>query len=97
MPMSSRKKGKDYEDKIDKDDDIYSKWEKEYKKSAARNSMSLYEFAQEGMKIEKLQAAQREKVMARAVKKATKEIAAMAKQERQSKNKKTAPPKKGKK
>lgn len=80
-------------------EDIYDKYEEEYKKSAARNSMSLYEFVQEEIALEKKRAAQREKIMAKAVKAKTKEIAAMAKMERQSKknNKKTTPTKKGNK
>ena len=76
-------------------EDIYDKYEEEYKKSAARNSMSLYEFVQSELALEKQRAAQNKKVMARAVKKTTKEIAEMAKKERQAKRNKTTPVKKG--
>ncbi len=78
-------------------EDIYDKYEEEYKKSAARNSMSLYEFVQSELALEKQRAAQNKKVMARAVKKTTKEIAEMAKKERQAQRKKTPPVKKGNK
>lgn len=80
-------------------EDIYDKYEEEYKKSAARNSMSLYEFVQEEIALEKKRAAQRNKIMAKAVKAKTKEIAEMAKMERQSKrrNKKTTPTNRGNK
>lgn len=77
-------------------EDIYDKYEEEYKKSAARNSMSLYEFVQSELALEKQRAAQNKKVMARAVKKTTKEIAEMAKKERQAQRKKTTPTTKGK-
>lgn len=78
-------------------EDIYDKYEEEYKKSAARNSMSLYEFVQSELALEKQRAAQNKKVMARAVKKTTKEIAEMAKKERQAKRNKTTPTVKGRK
>lgn len=76
-------------------EDIYDKYEEEYKKSAARNSMSLYEFVQSELALEKQRAAQNKKVMARAVRKTTKEIAEMAKKERQAKRKKATPTVKG--
>ena len=66
-------------------EDIYDKYEEEYKKSAARNSMSLYEFVQSELALEKQRAAQNKKVMARAVKKTTKELVKMAEQERKAK------------
>ena len=78
-------------------EDIYDKYEEEYKKSAARNSMSLYEFVQSELALEKQRAAQNKKVMARAVRKTTKELVEMAKKERQAQRKKTPPPTKGKK
>ena len=78
-------------------EEIYDKYEKEYNKSAAKGSMSLYEYVQSELALEKKRAAQNEKVMARAARKTKKELVAMAKKERQSKNKKTAPDKKGKK
>ena len=85
--MSSKRKGKDYEE--NDEDDIYDKWEKQYKKSAARNSMSLYEFVQEGLKIEKQKAAIAKKkeatAFSRAVKKTTKDLVKMAEQERKAK------------
>ena len=65
-------------------EDIYDKYEEEYKKSAARNSMSLYEFVQSELALEKQRAAQNKKVMARAVKKTTKELVKMAEQERKA-------------
>lgn len=76
-------------------EDIYDKYEEEYKKSAARNSMSLYEFVQSELALEKQRADKNKKVMARAVRKTTKEIAEMAKKERQAKRKKTTPTVKG--
>lgn len=86
--MSSKKKGKHYEDD-EEDDDLYDKWEKQYEKSAARNSMSLYEFVQEGLKIEKLKAdkakAKEAAIFAKAIRKTTKEIARMAEQQRKAK------------
>jgi len=80
-------------------EDIYEEYEDDYRRSAARNNMSFYEFVQSELALEKQRAAQRNKIMAKAVKAKTKEIAEMAKMERQSKrrNKKTTPTNKGKK
>jgi hypothetical protein len=67
-------------------EEIYEEYEDDYRKSAARNSMSFYEFVQEELALKKVRAAQKkaekQKVMARAVKKTTKEIAEMAAQKR---------------
>jgi hypothetical protein len=82
-------------------EEIYEEYEDDYRRSAARNSMSFYEFVQEELALEKRRAAQlkarKANILPKAVKKATKEIALMAEKERLSKKKKATPTKKGNK
>jgi len=77
-------------------EEIYEEYEDDYRRSAARNSMSFYEFVQEELALEKKRAAQlkarKANILPKAVKKATKEIAEMAAQKRRQQRKNQPPP-----